>query len=254
MFGRKRRRRNKIKKNPFPAQWQKMLLDHIEYYRALPQPDQAEIQEDILVLLAEKNFEGCGGLTLNDEIKVIICTYAAILLLHRNHDYYPRLVSILVYPSAFVVETSIHGPGSLVLQGEQVHLGEAWQRGVVILAWDSVRHSFRNQHDGYNVPLHEFAHQLDLENGEADGLPVIEDPELRAVWPEIFNAEYERLTTDLDHHRRTLIDPYGAESPAEFFAVVTEVFFERPAALKRRHPGLYEVLVQFYRQDPATLM
>lgn len=258
MFGRKRRRREQVREKTFPAEWHNSLLQNVPYYRALPPQDQAEIQGHIQVLMDEKNFEGCGGMILTDEIKMLISAYAAILILHRNTGYYPSLVTILVYPSAFVVETSFQGPGTLELEGEEVHLGEAWQRGVVILAWDTVRRSFKPNRDprvsGYNVPLHEFAHQLDLENGTADGLPCLEDPELRARWPEVFNAEFQRLTDDLDHNRPTLIDEYGEEDPAEFFAVVTELFFERPAALKRRHPDLYDVLQKYYRQDPAAIL
>jgi hypothetical protein len=231
-----------------------MLLKNMAYYRALPAPDQLEIQGHVMVLLAEKNFEGCGGLTLTDEIKATVSAYAAILLLHRNTDYYPRLDTILVYPTAFVVETTVPGYGPVEVEGEEVRLGEAWQRGVVILSWDSVRRSFRNPRDGYNVPLHEFAHQLDMENGDADGMPALEDADLRACWPEVLGAEYSKLSDDLDHNRPTLIDEYGERDPAEFFAVVTELFFERPAALKRRHPRLYEVLQAYYKQDPAAVL
>lgn len=231
-----------------------MLLKNLAYYRALPPQDQLEIQGHVMVLLAEKNFEGCGGLALTGDIKVMISAYAAILLLHRETDYYPRLVTILIYPSAFIVETTSPGPGQIQLEGEEVRLGEAWQRGVVILAWDSVRRGFRNPRDGHNVPLHEFAHQLDMENGDADGLPALEGAELRVRWPEVFNTEFAKLTGDLDHNRPTLIDEYGEQSPAEFFAVVTELFFERPAALKRRHPQLYEVLRAYYNQDPAAVL
>ena len=175
-------------------------------------------------------------------------------MLHRITDYYPRLDTILVYPSAFVVETKVRGLGPIEVEGEEVRLGEAWQRGVVILSWNSVRQSFLNPRDGYNVPLHEFAHQLDMENGAADGLPAMEDGELRARWPEVLSAEFSKLTDDLNHNRPTLIDEYGEKSPAEFFAVVTELFFERPAALKRRHPQLYEVLQVYYAQDPAAVL
>lgn len=258
MFGRKQRRRDQVRNKPFPLEWHETLLRYMPYYRALPARDQAEIQGHIQVLLDEKNFEACGGLVMTDEIKLLISAHAAILLLHRDSDYYPNLVTILVYPSAFIVETTVHGPGTLELSGEEVRLGEAWQRGVVILSWDSIRGAFRDnpgaRAHGSNVPLHEFAHQLDLENGAADGFPHLDDPELRALWPGVFAAEFQRLTDDLDHHRPTLIDEYGGENPAEFLAVVTELFFERPAALKRRHPDLYDILKKYYRQDPAEIL
>ena len=254
MFGRKRRRRDKIRSQPFPPEWHELLVSAMPYYRALPSTDQAEIQGHILVLMAEKNFEGCGGLALTDEIRMLVAAHAALLLLHRKSDYYPALVSILIYPSAFVVDATFSGPGHIEFEGEEIRLGEAWQRGVVILSWDSVRHGFRNPRDGYNVALHEFAHQLDMENGAADGYPALSEPALRKVWPVVFEKEFRQLTEHLDRGRPTLINEYAEQNPAEFFAVVTELFFERPAALKRRHPELYDALRRFYLQDPASVL
>ena len=254
MFGFNKRRRKRRRSQPFPRDWLGFLERGVPIYRRLPRADQDELRGHVQVLVAEKNFEGCGGLDMTDEIRVIVAGHAGILLLHRPTDYYPRLDSILVYPRAFVAETTVERLGPVAVRGEQVRAGEAWQRGVVILAWDGVLRAALNDRDGYNVAIHEFAHQLDMENGAADGYPAIADRALRAAWSGVFQREYDQLQHDITRRRRTLIDPYAAESPAEFFAVVTECFFEIPARLQRRHPDLYEALERFYRQDPAGLV
>lgn len=252
LFGFKRRRRERLRAQRVPESWMTVVARNVPHYARLPREDQAELLDHMKVLLAEKVFEGCGGIEITDEIRVTVAAYASLLLLHRESDYYPRLDTILVYPYSFIVETRTKKSGSLVLEGEEVHSGEAWARGVVILAWDEVRHGIRWPRDGFNVVLHEFAHQLDMENGEADGFPVIEDARLAQDLGEVFEAEYEQLQDDVEAGRETLIDDYAAESPAEFFACVTELFFERPRAMKRRHPDLYEVLSEYYQQDPLT--
>jgi len=253
MFGFKKRRRRRLRSRPFPEEWLGILTRRFPFYDRLPPQDQEELRGHMQVFVAEKSFEGCGGLEMTDEIRVITAAHGCLLLLHRDTDYYPRLDAILVYPRAFVAETTIDDLGSVAVRGEEVRAGEAWQRGVVILAWDGVLRGAFSARDGYNVALHEFAHQLDLEGGPADGFPAIADRALRAAWPDVFQREYDQLQRDLDRRRRTLIDPYAAESPAEFFAVVTECFFEIPARLRRRHPELYDALQRFYCQDPAAL-
>jgi hypothetical protein len=253
MFWFKRRRREKIRGNVFPEIWEFFLRRNMRYYELLPPEDQHALRRDALVILDEKNFEGCGGLKLTDEIKVTIAGHASALLLHRAHDYYPRLDSILVYPQAFIAETTKPGPGSLMLHTEEVRAGEAWQRGVVIVSWNDVQFSSRGERPGYNVIYHEFAHQLDMENGDSDGVPVIGDSRLQEAWLEIFQDEYDQLVDDIDHDRITLLGEYASTSPSEFFAVATECFFESSIELRRRHPDLYEVMKRFYQQDPADL-
>jgi len=252
LFGFKRRRRERLLAQRAPESWLNIVARNVPHYARLPREDQVELLDLMKVLLAEKVFEGCGGLEITDEIRVTVAAHAGILLLHRETDYYPRLDTILVYPYSFVVETRTVDSGSFVLEGEEVHSGEAWARGVVILAWDEVRHGIRWPRDGFNLVFHEFAHQLDMENGEADGFPVIEDARLAQDLGEVFEAEYDQLQDDVEAGRETLIDDYAAESPAEFFACVTELFFERPRAMKRRHPDLYKVLSEYYQQDPGS--
>lgn len=204
--------------------------------------------------MAEKNFEGCGGLELTHEITITIAGHACTLLLHRDTDYYPKLDTVLVYPGAFVTEKTVDEFGSVAIQGEEILEGEAWQDGVVILAWDDIRRGARGRRKGFNVVIHEFAHQLDMENGAADGFPEIADRALCEAWPRVLQREFDQLNDDLDKGRHTLIDSYGAESPAEFFAVISECFFELPIELSRRHTELYGLLKQFYRQDPAAVV
>lgn len=254
MFGFKKRRRQRLRVQPFPLAWRGILEAGVPYYRRLPEPDREELHGHIQVLLAEKNFEGCGGFVLSDEIRLMVAGHAGILLLHREMDYYSRLFSILVYPYDFVVRTHLHYDDDLPTVGEEVLSGEAWSQGAVILSWNGVLKSVKHNRDGYNVAFHEFAHQLDMENGPPDGCPHIEERRLRADWARVMSEEYERLNDDLDRGRATVLDEYAAEDPAEFFAVATETFFEMPRRLQKRHPALYDVLGRYYHQDPAALL
>jgi Mlc titration factor MtfA (ptsG expression regulator) len=190
---------------------------------------------------------------MTDEIRVTIAAQAAVLLLHRDTDYYPGLYSVLVYPTSFWVRDVEPLTHDMAIEGEDLRLGESWDRGAVVLAWDEVKAGAPRYDNGYNVVFHEFAHQLDQENSDADGFPVIEDRALQETWSRVMHREYEKLHRDIELDRRTIVDDYGAENPAEFFAVVTECFFERPIQLKRERPELYEQFRLFYRQDPAAL-
>ena len=151
-------------------------------YARLPEADREELRGHILVFLAEKRFEGCGGLEITDEIKVTIAAHACILLLHRKTDYYPGLKSILVYPDAFVVPDVHHVVEDMVLEGDDVRLGESWHHGAVVLSWDDVRRSAADVRDGQNVAFHEFAHQLDSSGGRGDSTPVLKDHSSFIAW------------------------------------------------------------------------
>ncbi len=249
----KRRRRERVRQQAFPEAWDAILRGNVRYYRHLPFDDQRELQGHVQILLAEKNFEGCGGLELTDEIRITIAGQAAILLLHRETDYFPGLVSILVYPAAFIAPTEEDDFGDEIIEGQDIHLGESWNIGALVLSWEHVLHGGRDARDGENVVLHEFAHQLDYEDGVSNGAPLLDDDEYER-WGEVLTGEYENLWRDIERHRRTLINTYGATNPAEFFAVVTECFFERPEAMHQKHPELYDVLRDFYQQDPETVL
>jgi MtfA peptidase len=248
----KRRRRERLRATPFPADWVTILEENCPFYRQLSKLDRAELHGHIQVFLAEKHFEGCAGLVLDDAIRVTIAAQACLLLLHRETDDYRRLITILVYPSAYVARGIEPLQGGFVLEGEQARLGEAWRDGVVILSWDDVRTGAADIHDGHNVVLHEFAHQLDHEDGVADGAPVLERRSQYVTWARVLGAEYEQLRRASRRGRKSVLDSYGATNPAEFFAVATECFFEKPAQMKKKHPELYDELSAYYHQDPAS--
>lgn len=255
MFGfLKRRRRERLRAVTFPAAWLDIIERNVPLFTRLPAADRRELQGLVQIFLAEKSFEGCGGLELTDEIKVTVAAQACLLLLHRETDVYPRLITVLVYPSAYIAKAVEPLGGGIGLEGEHIHLGESWSSGVVVLSWDDVRAGVSDIRDGQNLVLHEFAHQLDREDGEINGTPLLEQRSQYVAWGRVLNAEYERLRRDSRLGRHTVLDDYGATNPAEFFAVATECFFEKPRVLQKRHPELYEELRSFYRQDPARLI
>lgn len=253
MFGwLKRRRRERLRSKPMTSRWKSILARNVPYIALLPALDRQELSGHIQVLLAEKKFAGCAGIEITDEIRLTIAAQAALLLLHRNTDYFPTMRTILVYPDLFMVEHSHVQEDGTVLEEAVEQAGESWYGGPVILSWEDVLAGAADPHDGYNVVLHEFAHQLDDESGAADGAPALGSLARYQAWAKAFGREYEQLQDAVLAERLSLLDEYGAESPAEFFAVATECFFERPRALRRKHPELYMQLSGYYRQDPAA--
>src|SRR5205085_6414584 len=202
--------------------WQSILERRLVLYRRLPPADREELAGHMRVLLAEKNFEGCGGFEMTDEARVLITAEASLLLLHRETDYFPALQSVLVYPDAYVVPVQYEAGGGMVVEESVDHIGESWMTGSVVLSWKDVLAGAGGRDRGCNVVLHEFAHQIDAETGETDGTPPIDDPALRERWKQVFEREYERLCELADRRRRTSIDEYGASHPSEFFAVRSE--------------------------------
>jgi len=253
-FETKKRRRARLAKTPLPPDQLAIVERNVPYYRFLPPTDREELRGLIQIFLAEKNFEGCDGLLITDEIRLTIAAQACMLLLHRKTDIYPLLQSILVYPHAFVAPRKRRGPGGVVIDDVEELEGESWSTGALILSWEDVMDGVADPHDGFNVVFHEFAHQLDDESGIADGAPALPEQSMYADYARVLGAEYDALVEAAERHRPTLLDEYGAESPAEFFAVATEAFFELPGDLKAAHPELYEQLSLFYRQDPAAYM
>lgn len=252
VFGIRRRRRERLRRKPVPAEWLAIIRRNVPYWHLLAPPERQELLGHVAVLLAEKRFEGCGGLRLTDEIRVTIAAQAAVLLLGRETDYYPTVRTILVYPHRYVDERPRRQPDGTVIEGPQVRLGESWFRGPVVLSWDDVRRGAADIRDGHNLVFHEFAHQLDAESGASEGAPALGSRSRYLAWARVLGAAYDDLREDIRSRLPTLLDAYGATSPAEFFAVATECFFERPVALRRRHPELYEQLRTYYRQDPAA--
>ncbi len=242
------RKRRRLLAAPFPPAWDAVLRSNLPPYGKFTPDMRQQLQDAVRIFIGEKSFEGCGGLTLTDEIKVTIAAQACMLLLNRKAACYPKLYSILVYPSTYVAGTR-HTLGGQP-QDVSVRLGESWHSGAVVLAWDSVKQGAANFHDGHNVTMHEFAHQLDQDDGAADGAPLLESRSAYSAWGRVFSKEFQRLRKKTGHGSKSLIDEYGATNPAEFFAVATETFFEQPVQLKNRHPELFDELLGFYRVNP----
>ena len=246
------RRRERLKSEPFPAHWRKIVEDNLAVFRRLPPEDKAELLGHVQIFLAEKHFEGCGGLELTDDIRVTIAAQACLLLLHRQTDYYPNLHSILVYPSGYTEESERYVGGGLWEEGPQDRLGHtSHELRALVLAWDAVRRGASDPDDGDNLVLHEFAHQLDFENRAADGTPDLRTHAEYLAWARVMGAEFNALRAAEAQGQPTFLDGYGATNPTEFFAVATEAFFERPRALRTLHPELYRELQSFFQQDPV---
>ncbi|UCF87558.1 MAG: zinc-dependent peptidase [Nitrospiraceae bacterium] len=245
---RRQQKRRALLSTPFPPEWSSILKDNLPAYQKISPQLQQQLHDYIRIFISEKSFEGCGGLTLTDEIKVTIAAQACMLLLNRESDCYPKLYSIVVYPSTYV--TGTHKTYGSHENDTSVRLGESWKHGTVVLAWDSVKRGALNYQDGLNVVMHEFAHQLDQEDGNADGAPILEMHSAYSAWSRTFSEEYEVLQKRALKGRKSVMDKYGATNPAEFFAVATETFFEKPAQMKKKHPELYHELQGFYKVNP----
>ncbi len=235
---------------PFPDEWVAIVEKNIAVYKCLPMPLRLQLRDLIKQFLHQKHFSAAGGLELNDEIRVTIAAEACMLLLNRRTGVYPSLRYIIVYPTAFVVDHAQGGADGVVSEGYKGLLGESWSNGKVILAWDSVLSGSRNFVDGQNVVLHEFAHQLDSESGSTNGAPILVGKNCLRTWATTLSDEFEDLQKDAWKGRKSLLDHYGATNPAEFFAVSTETFFEKPEQMAKYHAELFEVLKCYYRIDP----
>jgi Mlc titration factor MtfA (ptsG expression regulator) len=247
----KNRRRRQLLATAFPAAWLKYLERNVPHYAYLSEAEQTKLRDDLRIFIAEKHWEGCGGLVLTDEIRVTIAAQAGLLVLAMPHEFFPQVPTILVYPRGFRASYRRQRGNFLEEQGYIAELGQANYRGPVILSWADVLAGGRDAHDGQNLVFHEFAHQLDALNGMLDGTPALDGAAQYRRWRQIMTREFHRLRFDVDQGYPTLLDPYGTTNEAEFFAVATECFFERPVELADQHPELYELLRDYYRQDPA---
>ncbi len=245
-------RRARVQRQPFPRAWRAVLQRQFPAYRRLPAALQMELKRHVQVLLAEKAFIGCSGLVVTDAMRVLVAAQAALLLLNRGTDYFPNLRQVLLYPGDFFVERSRHD-GGVVHEARQALAGESWQQGQVILSWDAVQHGAAVPDDGRNVVIHEFAHQLDQERGRANGAPWLGRRDRYPRWAAVLSGEFDALRGRIARGDDPgLIDPYAATDPAEFFAVVSEHFFEQPQALADAHPALYGELAAYYGSDPRA--
>lgn len=221
-------------------------------YERLPPPLQRRLREQMRVFLAEKPFIGCAGLTVTLEMRVLVAAQACLLLLSRQPGGFEGLREVLLYPSAFVVQRSTTDAIGLQRDERRVLAGESWQRGQVILSWPDVVSGAADPGDGRNVVIHEFAHQLDQENGPANGAPFLGARKRYASWSRALGAAYADLQRRVAESEPGVLDPYGAQDPAEFFAVASETFFEKPAALALEQPELFGELAAYYQVDPRA--
>lgn len=242
---RKKLRRAQCLKLQFTDAERQELIEDFPTFGRLPESIRLELEGIMHVFMAEKSFEACGGLEeVTGHMRRVVAAEACLLLVNRRHNFYRKLRSILIYPTAYKAQNE-HG-------GEDVRLGESWTSGSVILAWDSVVSGGRNQEDGSNVSIHEFAHQLDQEDGVGDGVPVLVNGRgAYREWAGIFSKAFEKFQRKVEKGRRTVIDSYGATNPAEFFAVATETFYEKPKQLREHYPDVYQQLCNYYHVDPA---
>ncbi|ABW65865.1 M90 family metallopeptidase [Desulfosudis oleivorans] len=249
------RRRKKLTAVAFPRAWEAIVQRNVAHFCMLTPDEQARLRSLIQVFVAEKQWEGAGGLVLTDEIRISISAQACLLLLGLPHNYYRNVATIIVYPSTVVAPPRRPGffevPMAPVEPGQAI-LGQAFHQGPVIIIWDAALQGGRQPELGYNVVYHEFAHKLDMLDGAADGTPPLADRAEYRDWVETCSAEYLRLRRDAAQGKPSFLNAYGATNEAEFFAVATEQFFDRPREMAAQAPDLYRVLKAYYRQDPVS--
>lgn len=235
---------------PFPPAWDAMLRANIPIYPRMAPELQAQLRGMVQRFLHEKTFVGCEDLQMTDTIRVTIAGQACLLLLNRPSRVYPRLHTVLVYPSAFIASRNEVDAAGVVTTARQDLLGESWEDGRVVLSWDHVQRGAHDWTDGQNVVLHEFAHQLDSESGRNNGAPYLGSRSSYRNWSEVLSRDFANLRMEAAYGQPTVMDHYGANSPAEFFAVATETFFEKPYQMAERHAELFSEFLQYYRVDP----
>jgi Mlc titration factor MtfA (ptsG expression regulator) len=248
------RRRKKLAQVPFPTDWEEIVRGNVAHYCMLDDAERAHLRSLIQVFIAEKYWEGAGGLTLTDEIRVTISAQACLLLLGLPHNYYQNVLTIIVYPSTVVPPLRKLGffeTPLAPLEDSHPIIGQAFQQGPVIIIWDAALHGGRHPELGHNVVYHEFAHKLDMLDGAADGTPPLRDRAEYRDWVQTCSREYLRLKHDAERGKKSFLNAYGAANEAEFFAVATEQFFDQPGLMMKHSPDLYRVLKEYYRQDPA---
>jgi Mlc titration factor MtfA (ptsG expression regulator) len=248
------RRRKRLLETPFPAAWTAILERNVAAYSLLDDAERQRLRELVQVFIAEKHWEGAGGLELDDEIRVTIAGSGCLLLLGRDHDLFAEVDSIIVYPSSVVVPPparSMFDPGVEPMRGDVPVLGVAHRGGALVIAWDSALHGARDPRDGHNVVIHELAHKIDFLDGAADGTPPLPSKTARRTWADAFAPAFLAHKERIERGEPSLLDDYAATNEAEYFAVATEAFFEKPGALARELPDVYAALRQFYSLDLA---
>ena len=231
--------------------WQREL-EQFSFTRALNAEERARLKALVILFLAEKPINGAGNLNIDDGAKLAIAIQACMLILNLDLDWYRPWTEIIVYPGEFVAKREEMDEAGVVHVFDQPMSGESWGTGTVVLSWADAQQAGKGDGTAYNVVIHEFAHQLDMLNGEANGFPPLHKDMNRAEWAVVFKAAYEHFCKRVKRWEVTIMDDYASESPAEFFAVVSEAFIETPAAVRTAYPDVYAQLTRFYRQDPAV--
>ncbi|MCH2181366.1 MAG: zinc-dependent peptidase [Mariniblastus sp.] len=240
------RRRAQILAPPFPPAWQTFLENNMGFYRRLDDSERAKLQDITRIMVAEKNWEGHAGLEMCDEIKVTVAGMAALMLLGVDNFFFEKVRTIILFPQAVRRETNT----GWVIERDTFHSGEAHPGGQVVLSWQDSYHDAQAIGNGHNLVLHEFAHCLDNLDGEMGGSLDFGDRETNECWNQVCEREFQALIHAVQNGQRTLINDYGATNKAEFFAVCTETFFEKPLLMEQQHTELFQLLARFYRLDP----
>ncbi|MFO0938951.1 MAG: zinc-dependent peptidase [Gemmataceae bacterium] len=244
------RRRRKILDEPFPARWEKLLLQNVGHFARLSPVEQQAMKDAVQILIAEKNWEGCGGLFLNEEIRVTIAAQASLPILACDHDYYSSVDSILVYPTPFATpnpEDDWEDDGL----AEPSKEGMAVYRGPVLLAWDMVQEEARDPTCGHSVVVHEFVHQIDFLDHDVNGAPPIRDPKLAERWQRVMTAAFQVHQKQLKTTEETYLTEQAGENETEFFADAAEAFFCDPVGLKRVYSDVYDVFAAYFKLEPV---
>ncbi len=247
--------RRKVWQQAFPARWRRVLRRRVPIVQRLPVDLQLQLKKHMQVFIAEKVFIGCGGLKVTEDMRVVVAAQACLLLLNRSADYFRNVRQILLYPQAFVVNRSSTDFAGVQQDHRHALAGESWSQGQVILSWQDTLEGAAIADDGRNVVIHEFAHQLDQENGSATGapLPNLGDHRYNAKrWQAAMAQGFAHLQTEAQNGTPGLLNHYGAQDPAEFFAVVSEAFFEQGAGLAEHYPAVYAELQAYYKVNPAA--
>lgn len=242
------RRRRTLKRQSLPDDVWRGVVARLAFLHGLTQDELDRLREWVVLFLHGKHFSAAGGLVLTDEMRVMIAAQACILILNLDLDYYDDWVEIIVYPGGFIPEREYTDEAGIVHRVHEPMSGESWPAGPVILSWEDV--TGRDVAPGYSVVIHEFAHKLDMHNGAANGFPPLHGGMSRSAWSAAWSAAYGDFCARTDAGMETGIDPYAAEDPAEFFAVISEVFFCMPQIVRQTYPEVYRQLTLFYRQDP----
>jgi Mlc titration factor MtfA (ptsG expression regulator) len=244
-----RGRRRKALAQPFPDTWRALLMEHMAHWRMLDTRERERAETLIRLLLADKLWEASSGFALTEEIRVLVSAMASMLILELDYDYYHRVTSIVVSPSTTHMPGEHYVGNGVFSDAPMAFVGLSAHSGPVVIAWDAARVEALHPDEGKNVVYHEFAHKLDAEDGSSNGAPPFETETEFRSWVAVATPEYERLRHG---HVDAVLDPYGATNPAEFFAVATEAFFNRPLLLEAQSPELYAGLRRFYNQHPAA--